>query len=427
MKTNFSDKHRNIITAFLTVGCLALVGFARAETFTVTNTAGNGDEGSLRAAIVAANAAAGFDDIVFSETLNGAVIELDASGQIVIWDDVQIGAGNLPLGITILGGANDARVISISENPVTMVYPEVSLQNLTITGGNTTGSGGGIEHGGGSLILTDVTIAGNSGSDGGGIWSQAGSLTITNSTIANNTGTFGGGGLWTEAGSVTIENSTISGNISPSGGAIYVNGTAPVTLRQATVVANPGSIAIRLANAGSDLTLDNCIVAENGDGNPDFSLESGAVVTPFGVNLIGRNDGVESIFPLDSLVGNLASPLLPLLGGLAENGGFTETMLPAANSPAIDAASGGLEADQRGVSRPQGAGFDLGAVEVVPVAAGRSDAALLKQLASAKKGLAKAKKLFKKASSPSRKAAAKKSIKKFSKKIKTLTKQLASL
>lgn len=61
----------------------------------------------------------------------------------------------------------------------------------------------------------------------------------------------------------------------------------------------------------------------------------------------------------------------PKLGALADNGGFTPTMLPGAGSSAIDAGSAATCAntyvnnrDQRGVSRPQGSGCDIGAVEV---------------------------------------------------------------
>jgi hypothetical protein len=55
----------------------------------------------------------------------------------------------------------------------------------------------------------------------------------------------------------------------------------------------------------------------------------------------------------------------PLLEELADNGGPTETMALQPGSPAIDAADSSAcpATDQRGVSRPQGAGCDIGAVE----------------------------------------------------------------
>jgi hypothetical protein len=53
----------------------------------------------------------------------------------------------------------------------------------------------------------------------------------------------------------------------------------------------------------------------------------------------------------------------PLLGPLADNGGPTFTHALLAGSPALDAGLGGGSVDQRGVSRPQGAGPDIGAFE----------------------------------------------------------------
>src|SRR5207253_167728 len=57
----------------------------------------------------------------------------------------------------------------------------------------------------------------------------------------------------------------------------------------------------------------------------------------------------------------------PKLSPVAANGGLTKTMALQTNSPALDAADPALapSIDQRGVSRPQGAGFDIGAFERV--------------------------------------------------------------
>ena len=61
------------------------------------------------------------------------------------------------------------------------------------------------------------------------------------------------------------------------------------------------------------------------------------------------------------------TPNDPMLGALANNGGPTQTLLPLAGSPLLDAippAACGANVDQRGVTRPQGTGCDIGAVEV---------------------------------------------------------------
>ncbi len=58
----------------------------------------------------------------------------------------------------------------------------------------------------------------------------------------------------------------------------------------------------------------------------------------------------------------------PLLGALANNGGSTPTFALLTSSPAIDgvtfsAPNGAPSTDQRGVARPQGVRYDIGAFE----------------------------------------------------------------
>ena len=57
----------------------------------------------------------------------------------------------------------------------------------------------------------------------------------------------------------------------------------------------------------------------------------------------------------------------PLLGPLGDHGGTGRSRVPSASSPLVDTAVGSTSTtDQRGVTRPQGAGNDRGAVERRP-------------------------------------------------------------
>src|SRR5205807_1418021 len=84
-----------------------------------------------------------------------------------------------------------------------------------------------------------------------------------------------------------------------------------------------------------------------------------------------ENYNTGRCFPTGPLI--LADP--KLASTLADNGGPTQTLLPLAMSPAIDAGSAGgctdqllnpLLVDQRGVKRPIGSFCDIGAVELEP-------------------------------------------------------------
>ena len=116
-----------------------------------------------------------------------------------------------------------------------------------------------------------------------------------------------------------------------------------------------------IANQGAAMSLTNCIVFDATSGPVlicnQLSATQTATVDATAPNLIGSQAGSGSI---------TGSPLAknPDLGGLANNGGFTQTMLPEEGSPVLGAGSMTTSTltDQRGV--PRSATPDLGAVEV---------------------------------------------------------------
>ncbi len=110
-----------------------------------------------------------------------------------------------------------------------------AFTNNTSTNGGAIGSGGGFQSdpGTGNVLLTNVTFSGNlaggSADDGGGgIMSYGGTLFLTNVTLANNTSASHGGGISTASGyatTINLNNSIISGNTRSSGTADDLYGT----------------------------------------------------------------------------------------------------------------------------------------------------------------------------------------------------------
>jgi uncharacterized repeat protein (TIGR01451 family) len=113
------------------------------------------------------------------------------------------------------------------------------------------------------------------------------------------------------------------------------------------------------------ISLLNTIVGGNIDGDTDRGGQApdcSGVITSLGHNLIKSTAGCTIT---GDTTGNITGQD-PQLGSLFNNGGPTRTHLPSATSPAIDAgtSTGAPATDQRGISRPQGAAVDIGAVEV---------------------------------------------------------------
>ena len=81
----------------------------------------------------------------------------------------------------------------------------LTLNNLVITNGFTTGKGGAILYQG-TLVLQGVTVKDSTANFdfGGADLTIRAFLSISNSTITNNTALWSGGGIQTVAGSVTV-------------------------------------------------------------------------------------------------------------------------------------------------------------------------------------------------------------------------------
>src|SRR5207244_1384632 len=156
----------------------------------------------------------------------------------------------------------------------------------------------------------------------------------------------------------------VSGNTATGeGGGIYVGGTGMLTLTHATIAGNSaagmGGGGIFLDGVASSIT--HTIIAGNNisaGADKDCKGNAGALMST-GHNLVQ----VASASCVFNKPGDQTG-VDPKLGGLADNGGGTQTRALLLDSPARDAGnSSGCPAglDQRGVARPQGPACDIGA------------------------------------------------------------------
>jgi predicted outer membrane repeat protein len=268
----------------------------------------------------------------------------------------QSGTGDLDFRNVNITGGDAGRGILVSGGGL------LSLTNSAITAMNSdNGAAISAEH----VLLTDSTLSGNHSQDFGGAVNTT-EITLVRSTVSGNTSEGRGGGI--AAADATLINSTVAGNVANgqftgglqgSGGGIY---TSDVDLVYSTVVGNT-------AGNGANIFADEAITsfASVVSGPINSGNCAGGTTTSNGYNF---SDDASCNF---TGTGDRQSAGSPGLGALAANGGATLTMLPQAGSPLLDGVpaancqddgAAGVTTDQRGVTRPQGSGCDIGSVEV---------------------------------------------------------------
>jgi len=324
-------------------------------------------------------------------------------------------------GLTITNGSDSdggGAIIDWGEN--------LTLDHVVVSNSTTDGAGGGVskQNASGTLHILSSTISGNSAARGGGIYfyrndapadiqdsvisnntasgsgggiyfySLAADLTIARTTISGNHADCCGGGIFlydTDGGKLTIDHTTISGNTATSeAGGIYLYGPDdPITIVDSTISGNQAQYAggILAAYLNSGLTLNFTTIAGNtatGDVGGVFLYQGGIALenSIIADNTSPLNNDVAGggTFTLDySLIEDPGGATLvqnagaivgqdPSLGPLQNNGGPTQTQLPAAGSVVIDAGDPAYAPppadDQRGFARKSGTNVDMGAVEV---------------------------------------------------------------
>ncbi|MGH9044223.1 MAG: cell wall-binding repeat-containing protein [Acidimicrobiales bacterium] len=269
----------------------------------------------------------------------------------------------------ILDGGNSGTVLTIGIG-VHADLDGVTVQDGTAMAGGLClgGHGGGICNNEGTLDVNDSTISGNTSSLGGGIANYQGTLDVNDSTISGNGATAAGGGIANfglGGSAIDLTTSTVADNTSGTGGGIFdqasVN-TADVV--SSTISANSAGVN-GPALAGSSFTVAADLFTS--------SCSSPAATDD------GYNVGIDtSCFGAVPPATDDASASASLLGGLADNGGPTQTMWPETGNPAIAHITNPTSViigaspislcptvDQRGVPSVPGASCASGAVQPV--------------------------------------------------------------
>ncbi len=332
---------------------------------------------SLRAAIQEANALGGSHTInlgagTYSLSLGGQAEDAAAEGDLDISSDITI--VGVDAATTVIDGNGAYRVFDVLSG-------SLALSDVTITGGaESTGAGievssgstldlkrvvidsnvassiaGGI-HNSGNMLLDEVRVTNNQGDLGGGITND-GTATITNSLIDANTGNFGG--AIRNNSVMTLENVTISGNTATSQGGGLLNSNGDATLINVTMTQNRSAQngGIHETTGGTRTYLTNTIIAGNTLLDGTTPSDAGGGIDSQGFNIIGDTSSSSGWIASD------LQNITPLLGALADNGGYTLTHALLAGSRGIDEGTntGAPISDQRGEFRD--ASVDIGAFE----------------------------------------------------------------
>lgn len=282
------------------------------------------------------------------------------------------------LDITVAGFSANAHALEAT------TVASLAISNAVFRDNGTHGTTSGAIRTGVPTVVTGSVFTGNDGHYGSAL-SSVGALRIENSTLSGNNARYT---TIESEGALEIVASTVSGNISDDDAIIYSDqvGTSAL-VENSTFVDNeaPYGALIVPSNASGVLTVRHSTFADNTGEDFAHLATNSANATIVGSVFTGAegavgcdlDNGAETSHNFDadgSCTNNWASEgdvgegLDAQLGALADNGGPTQTMLPLEGSPLIDAipttADAVVTSDQRGISRPQGEGYDIGSVEI---------------------------------------------------------------
>ncbi len=275
----------------VTGGVAETAGVGPCVPIIVTNTNDSG-AGSLRQAILDAEATVAADTITFAASLAGGTIvltlgDLDISTDITINGDTN---GDLAADITISGDADGSGTANAGDSRIFNLFDgnagtaDVTLQSLTLTGGYSAVNGGGIYAAGiSSLTVEHSTVRDSTAGFGGGIFAYNTTLDITGSTLFGNSAT-DGGGIYSANSTTTLTNTTVHGNTAAGfGGGVSASGATDVTtINNSTITGNRADADGNGSGTGARAPLYALLAARAGLGAAGLSPH-----TPTGARVPG--------------------------------------------------------------------------------------------------------------------------------------------
>ena len=203
--------------------------------------------------------------------IQNAVEHIQSGGTISLSGDFKLKKDsiNIKKNLTLRGEGSAIldRSSATKKDRVIRCQGNITLENLTIIGGNST-NGGGVKLDGGTVKIISCDIHGNTGVfGGGGIHSQAKTLELTSCDISNNSSMLAGGGISAISGTITMTSCNFTGNEAQYsyGGGIGVSGST-VTINNCKITGNSapqsngGGIALI---SSASVTATSCDISEN--------------------------------------------------------------------------------------------------------------------------------------------------------------------
>ena len=218
------------------------------------------------------------------------------------------------------------------------------------------------------------------GGQGGAIYNVA-EVNLTGTTLETNYAIFEGGGIFnvgtTRVANVTIANNTVPSASSPSEGGGIANAEnnnsvnnpqVIMELTHATLWGNSAGLGGGLHNRRAN--AEQVLIHNSAFGHIGTGQTGGDIVNGGDGEMTGTHNLIESAATAGGLVDGVDGNIIGTPAEFIEMGDFggsTQTVNFCTSSPLIDAAdsSNCPATDQRGVTRPQGNGCDIGAMELI--------------------------------------------------------------